>query len=372
MVAFDHKHYVPVLKWRAGEYLALSRLEDDVKSSVTPLFEIPEEKWDFEEKQAAVTLDEHLERFGKRLGAKWGNRRCFVDSCYLAGNRRIATTHHLEWIFSLARDNGCRAVPVVGLSRHDQYKAAVRRIIETDGRGICVRLQRQDFSEPGLRDGLRSLLQYMEIGASSVDLVIDENLLELGSSAADYAALLQSRLGALPAKRKWRTLTVTGSVFPESLPSTKYRPHGTLSRIEWLGYKGLVARLGPEDRIPSFGDYSVSHPRTNKLDPRFMDPNAKVKYTIDDAWLVVMGTRMRQPPYREQYRDLCQRIIRVSPPVYPGKDFSWGDEYIYNCANSVMVKKKVTTTGGSSTWPCVCNNHHITRVVRDLASLYDT
>lgn len=53
---FDHNHYVPVLKWRQGEYLALSRLTATVMDWVTPLFEVPTEAWDFEAEAPAKSL----------------------------------------------------------------------------------------------------------------------------------------------------------------------------------------------------------------------------------------------------------------------------------------------------------------------------
>lgn len=52
---FDHNHYVPVLKWRMGEYQALLNLKKTVADWVTPLIEIPTEGWDFE-KRGAVKI----------------------------------------------------------------------------------------------------------------------------------------------------------------------------------------------------------------------------------------------------------------------------------------------------------------------------
>ena len=43
--------YVPVLKWRQGEYQTLHRLSDSIKDSITPLVNIPPIEWDFEEKR---------------------------------------------------------------------------------------------------------------------------------------------------------------------------------------------------------------------------------------------------------------------------------------------------------------------------------
>lgn len=38
---FDYKHYVPIVRWKAGERTALRELYDDDKAGLTPLIEIP-------------------------------------------------------------------------------------------------------------------------------------------------------------------------------------------------------------------------------------------------------------------------------------------------------------------------------------------
>ncbi len=41
------KFYSPILKWKLGEYLALSRLNESVKNHIVPLIEIPKVGYDF-------------------------------------------------------------------------------------------------------------------------------------------------------------------------------------------------------------------------------------------------------------------------------------------------------------------------------------
>lgn len=60
---FDHNHYVPILKWRMGEYQALLNLKKGVADWVTPLLEIPTEGWDFEKEEPAKSIDDHLSSF---------------------------------------------------------------------------------------------------------------------------------------------------------------------------------------------------------------------------------------------------------------------------------------------------------------------
>ena len=52
-LVFDHKHYVPRLLWKQGEYTALANLHSLSKYDVTPLIDIPEISFDFETREDA-------------------------------------------------------------------------------------------------------------------------------------------------------------------------------------------------------------------------------------------------------------------------------------------------------------------------------
>jgi hypothetical protein len=364
-ILFDHRHYVPILKWRQGEYQALLKLESSTKDAITPLLEIPEEAWDFENEQPKKTLDEHTEKFGKRLKEKWGARRCFVDSCYLDPSARCQDgTHHLSRLFALAEAEGCNAVPVTGLTREQLYQQSVASIVDAYGRGVCLRLTSDDYDGVDIKVSITNLLAALSVSPVDVDLVIDSKEF-VPHSASAYANAVLSYIQQTPYINRWRSLTVAGTAFPAVLSSAEYKPHGKAKRYEWLGYKVLIAKLGDGDRVPSFSDYTVAHPQTGKLDPRLLDPNAKIKYTIEDEWFVVIGSQVKKNG-RSQYRNLCDSIINNIPNIFDGEKFSWGDSYIYECSTNVSK----VTTGGTSTWPSVTNNHHMSRVVFEISSLH--
>ncbi len=358
---FDHLHYVPILKWRQGEYQALWRLSETVKDWVTPLLEIPTEPWDFETETPAKSLDEHLQRFGARIKSKWGARQCFIDSCYLDGAARMATgQHHLEFLFDQARQEEAAPVPVTGLGRHPDYDSAVRNIVAQDGRGACIRLSADDFST-SIESDLHDLIGRLGVSLQDLHLVIDMAEEISGSPVAQglaWKALLQQT----PQLNEWKSLTVAATAFPSTLPAAQFRPHGLAPRKEWTSYTFLLPNLGGL-RTPTFGDYSVSHPQTELLDPRLLDPNAKIKYTVDGDWLVHTGTQVKRHG-RGQFQALCQQLIGNPSSAFPGPDYSWGDLYIHGCANGTE------STGGTSTWPSVGNNRHFTKVVRDVATLF--
>jgi hypothetical protein len=360
---FDKNHYVPILKWRMGEYQALLHLKKGVADWVTPLIEIPTEGWDFEKEAPSKSLDDHLSPFGKRLYAKWGDATCFIDSPYLDAQAKMKSgTHHLEHIFELARTKDCQAIPVTGIRRHAAYINAVRRIIKEDDRGVCIRLTQDDFNE-ALEVKLDRLLDDLKTDMDTVDLVID--LADgIVATTNTQALVWKALLDQLPYLNDWNTLTIAGTSFPSSLPAVLFRPSGQVPRYEWLAYQRLI-NAHKLERVPSFGDYATSHPVTASMDPRMLDPNAKIKYTIHEESLVVVGKQVKLHG-RDQYVDLCKSLIAMKPAVFAGPAYSWGDKYIADCAT------KTVGTGGTSTWPTVATNHHITKAVRDLANFHGT
>ncbi|MCO4881572.1 beta family protein [Paraburkholderia caribensis] len=342
--------------------MALSRLSSAVKNWVTPLFEMPTEAWDFEAEAPAKSLDDHLAKFGSRLKQKWDARRCFVDSPFIDGTAKTANgKHHLVHIFDLARAAGAQPVPVVGIGRAPAYVSAVKSIVQQDNRGLCLRLVPDDF-DVSLHTDIGALLTKIGADVGQCDLVLD-CAADIAKSAKTQALVWKGLLDQVPGLADWRSITVAGTAFPQNLPASSYRPTGTARRDDWLGYKALLSLLPSGARVPTFGDYAVAHPQTEMIDPRMLDPNAKVKYTINDEWFIAMGSQVKKNG-RGQYAGICGTIVSAVPPVFMGASYSYGDKYIEDCANGTG------STGGASTWPTVGSNHHVTKVVRDVATLF--
>lgn len=352
--------YMPILKWRQGEYQGLFRLHDTIKDRVVPLFEVPTEAWDFETESPAKTLDEHLAPFGPRLQNKWENRLCLVDSPYLDDDAVMGDgSHHFEFVIRSAVAAGANPVPVTGLARSRAYQIAVQSVVRDLGRSVAIRLSPEDFT-PSLAAQLNSLLTLLEVSEQDCHLVIDVRA-GLVASPDTQALIWRSLLSQLPRAQSWSGITVAGTAFPSELSAALFRPQGSASRIEWQAYQVLISQLAPEDRKPTFGDYAVSHPDTEAIDPRLIDPTAKIKYTTANDWIVFVGHQVKRHG-RGQYQGLAQAVTQS--PLYFGSNYSWGDEYIYDCAYNSG------STGGPSTWPAVATNHHVTVSTIQLANFH--
>lgn len=357
----DHRHYMPILKWRMGEWQALEKLSPPVKERTVPLLEIPREKWDFELEQPAATLDEHLPKLAKAVQRKWP-RLCYFDCGLLEPAARMANGQHpVQWFFDQVRGHGHHySIPVTGLDRDAAYQAATATVIAQDKRGVCIRLIMEDFDRPDFAADLSDLLTTLGVTTANADMVVDYKAGPF-TPITSYATTMLNTLNALPLLARWRSLTVAGTAFPKDLPAVIYRPSAVAPRHEWVGYKALCARLPGTVRIPTFGDYAVVHPSQELLNMAVLDPTAKLKYTIDDAWYIAVGQQVKAHG-RAQMQGMCAALLANSHFAGPG--FSWGDQYIADCAAGTV------STGGTTTFPQVASNHHITKVVTDVASYH--
>lgn len=358
---YDHRHYVPVLRWKRGEYLAVSQLSSTAKDCITPLIEVPEIGFDFETNNLVKSLDEHLSPFAMRVKKYWQTRTCFVDLNLIDPSTLMDNGEHpVSFTFAQLRSLNCKAIPVIGIKRSPSYQTAVQKVVSQDKSGLCLRVSIEDAAQSNIRALIDVLLQKIGLGISDCDLVID-----LGAPNFDpvdgFTIIVGDILKTFPYLLKWRTLAIIGTSFPPSMAEVTFGS-GAIPRFEWLLYKKLVAILKrAKIRLPSFGDYVINHPDVLQVDMRIVKPSATVRYASDDAWLIIKGPNVRDNGFG-QYRSLCKAVTKSR--YFLGSKFSAGSEYIANCAAGI------SKTGNLSTWRKVGTNHHLEKVVRDISSFY--
>jgi hypothetical protein len=361
--AFNNRHYVPCLRWKRGEYQALSRLTLKAKWNITPLIEVAEIGWDFETEEEAKTIDEHLALFAKRLHDNWTDKWAFIDLKQISASERMQDGRHpLKFVFDDMENKKAFGIPVTGINRDQAYQAAVIEIISKEENGVCLRISIQDLMKPQFNNDLTSLLKELKLKPEDTDLILDLEapnfeLLE------GFTKMVQAVSGKLPYINEWRTYTICGTSFPETMGELDLGVK-ILKRYEWLFYKEFLKALGPKDRKPTFGDYAISHPKVAKIDMRMAKPAGTLRYAINDAWYIAKGPNVRDYKYAQYFGHSAKL---VSSEYFMGEIFSEGDRHIGKCA-----KKLVKTPGNLTTWRWVGTNHHIEKVVSDFSNLDDS
>lgn len=355
-MAFDHRHYVPILKGKKGEFDALSWLDAATKDALTPLIEIFTVPWDWNDDAPAKTIEAHLESAAKRIIGGWGaDRAIFIDTIWLDPDEQAGGKHHLEYLFDALRGE-VDAVPVGGLVRGNAHTAAVAAIVSQDDRGACCRLDADDVSDTtGLQPRIDAWLTAVGLTAADVDLVID-----LGEVTATNRGAFEIAAGALlpalPHLNDWRSLTLASGAFPRDLSSVPAESEELFDRHDWRLWRAVDVSAAP--RKPTFGDFAINHPELSDPDPRTMRPSASIRYTTDTQWLIVKRRWVRHG--YDQYRDASQ--IVAARAEYAGSAHCRGDGFIDACAAG-------GPTGNLTTWRAVGSCHHLRTTVETLASL---
>ena len=363
-MAIDAKHYIPILKAKAGEFQALTNLAAAAKHALTPLLEIVPIPWDYENEAPAKDLDAHLAPLPQKLLNAWGNQQsAFADLFYLEDEGQASDGRHpVQWLFDESRDRGMRLIPVTGLTRNVPYQTAVRDVILADHRGCCIRLILDDLAQGVFPvQAISQLSATLGVPMGGIDLVIDLGPISeelLGSYKLMMPALVQTASAAA----NWRSFIVTASAFPMNLSDFDRDTISTTPRTEWSLWSHLFQVRANLPRVPTFGDYSIQHPEQPEVDPRIIKMSHSIRYTCESNWLVVKG-HAHKKGNAPQYRALCQQLTAMPQPPWRGAGFSWGDTFIEQCAQGQEGP------GSATTWRAVGTNHHLTHVCDQIANL---
>lgn len=366
-MTFDYKQYIPCLRWKMGEYQAVMRLSDDTKEKITPLIEIPQIGWDFEEGKEKKSIDDHLAPFPKRIHDKWGEAYCFIDIKHISSNKRMNDgSHPVNFILNSLNELNCSAVPVTGFEKDKEYQKEIKKmIIGKKTSGICLRFTIDQVARTTFNQDLDSLLSLLNIKPYYCNLVLDlvsPNFIPLEG----FLLVIQQIIKSLPYLNSWRSFSIIGTSFPETMGGI---PVGIkiLPRYEWQLYKKLIELLSTAElRLPTYGDYGILNPSArDDLDWRVISTSANIRYTIDDNWCIVRGRSDRDRKLvLEMYFELSRNLVNSN--YYYGPELSWGDAYIKDCADNKKGH------GTHTTWRTVGTNHHMKKVVQEISNFYES
>lgn len=357
-MTFGQEHYVPVLKGKAGELGALRELDPRARSGLTPLVEVPPS---VDEVDAAVT------RIGAAVPKCWPqDTPIFVDVlCAVDGVELEDGSDPLVALFKSLSRASTYAIPVVhSFDSEDRVRRVGAARDAVGHREVCLRIPDGDFDDlSDLTDDVEATLDLLACGPEDIHVVIDLGGLA-GTAERALVRTAEADLNDLPrGSAAWRTVTVAFARVPQTLSGeVATRSVGGIERTDALAWRQLQSRLSASgDRVPTFGDYNIDNPQYGDFDPRFMNPAASIRYTSDDEWIVFRGSGLKgSGAGYGQFHDLAAQCR--SHPAYRGAAFSWGDNFIDECAS------RAGSSGNLQNWRQVAVNHHLTHVTDALAT----
>lgn len=353
---FGFNHYIPVLRWKQAEWKALANLHLADRTRMTPLIEITPQS--VAPRQRRATTAEMLAKNAEDMRNSWNSSSLFVDLWLLDSHTEACGVHPLEYLAQRASAEHVSLIPVTGLDRRSDYQSAVRSVIEADAKGVCIRLLEKELVRPALREQLDQLLYELSIHCEETDLIIDYQVTSCHALA--YAGLC----ALLPHLKEWRTLTVVSGNFPRDLTGFSVGAH-LLPRRDWITWRDQVTATPHLPRRPSYGDYTIQH-AMYRAPPQRPNFSASIRYTTEVDWLIMRGEGVFHvgSPGFDQWPANAQLLC--ARPEFCGGNFSYGDQYIEH------MGQQTTRSGSAETWLRAGINHHMTYVVRQIASLFET
>lgn len=356
MKYYDENYYVPILKWKRGEQKALELIPIEQQNHLMPLLEIPPIPYDYVNEKESKTIDQHVENICEQIKNSWHVQRpIFLDLSLIEDKVNMENgVHPFVYIYENAKEMNIDFIPVTSLNRNTLYNEAVKEIINDNKLGLCVRLCDDDFDD--IEETLKGITDDYSIERKDIDLIIDFGYIS-PKDQNKTAVVAQVFINSIPHLEEWRSLTIAGTSFPETLSSIETGTTGTIPRTEWLIWNQIITKNRTKI-TPQFGDYCVANPEIIDIDPRFMNMAANIRYTGEEDYIIFRGKSIKRHGGQQNHA-LSEQVVNHSE--YKGKDFCWGDKYIHDCS------QKNCSPGNSETWRRVGTNHHLALVISQLS-----
>jgi hypothetical protein len=366
---FDHTQYVPILRFKESERLALKGLFIEDRLKVTPLFELSPNLIEQNttngagknaSTQKAICRDTIFSKVVQDILACWGRLPFFVD--YELIERLIPFTKKDHPVNSLCRAAIAENLPMVlvtGLNRPSAYQMAVKDYCKKTNIGLCLRLTVEDLRNEQLETEIQNLLSYFDIEYRHVDLLVDLKLIL--QNAVKYQEIVER----VPQIMSWRTFTVASGAFPKDLSDLEKNQQHEVSRSDWQHWFKQISEFGIK-RMPAFSDYTIQHPIYDFNPVQNPNISASIRYTSDNYWVIMRGEGLRNDNSSGYAQYWANAQLLTERDEFCGRDYSKGDEYISYIASQIQI------TGNPRTWLRAGINHHIVYTVRQLATTFGT
>lgn len=304
---------------------ALYNLKDDIKKEIIPLIEV-------------VSLGNGLEM------TYWENKLFYLyiyDDLY---NDDVTEFNKI-----IAKYDKKYIIPVISDTNTDDI---INSSISKSSNGIALRIKKSEF--PNINSIINRILNLSK--NTEIDLILD--LLDISDTDISRKNLsyLSNIINEIYNLIKIRRLIIASTSIPNSMSGyTQYK----ILELERYEIKLFDALSKITNSKLIFSDYCTRY--HEYIDYKhFVHKYFNIKYTIPNKYLLLKGDLDGDGYKKENIAPLCNLLVTDSR--YCGKDYSFGDNYIYNRTTI----NPALGYGNPTNWITNCINHHITFIVKSI------
>jgi len=327
--------YIPFLKLKPNEIMALKELETTSKQQLTPFFDFPYKKKRTEDefKKTANDMILKINRYLKDVPY------FYLDNFDVDSNLTIDGGNN--YIYLLNACDGLFVVPVISIDRSSEHMQSVcnakdNRHLISDR--VALRFVEEDFNNFNVvADEIEELLADTFSKFTCIDLIIDCRICSdqnIDSLVSKITAFIKDFNSTYPISKA----IVTGSSISASIGDIlKTNNEVELPRVELYIFDKVSTQIGDDFNLV-LGDYGIVSPDYSDLsiDPRLIlsVTTSKFFYTFDRSHYVIRGGSLKKHKRGYgQYNDAAEII--VAKPFFRGSDYSFGDNFIEEKSRSI-------------------------------------
>lgn len=339
--------YIPVLKWKQGERLAVQYLDKNIRTKIKPLFVIMDQE----------DPDLFLTKILKSVGP---NSPFYIDVHSNADISPEIINNFIDHIITQGDENSLFCIPVINSERDNSYHKLLKNKAPNLKNGVAIRLKTGDFSN--CKRTITKIIDNTGFSTSKIDLFIDLGIIQQLNDI-DEAEQIADEMISKMRSFNFRSIILCGSSFPPELGGRDAFSITQIVRQELI----IWDKINKKHNDVLFGDYVVDDPDLpTGLDFRFVRIVPTIRYTREKCWYIIRG-QYQKPLKYEQFHQLSQKVL--SSGFYSGQGYSWGDDKIYECGSG-PCKGRGCKHGNLTTWVTVGTNHHIVFTVNQLANYF--
>ncbi|MCM3363172.1 beta family protein [Niallia sp. MER TA 168] len=343
-------YYYPLLKNANNEMKALRELNEDTKTKIRPVIESKRIK-----PENVVNWEATYKTLGKYLKERVGDTKFIYDfNCAFEdlgeaeelknGLDQNLVQHCLEKMESAN-------LSVIPCFQHDSPAWLVKSVLQSGYNEIAIRIRCHDFQE-SFNPFVVSKLKY-DLEAANMDdgvkitLILDffdkeTSLNRIQNTISEFSSLNPSHLVYLATSCPENA----NAAAPNALTEVG-------ARKELNHFINLRTQFSKLD----FGDYTTR--LKGEILKGFNHYNSYIKifYTTETHYWIAKS-KLIGDDGEFTFHEICKELI--DQDFYPGREFSFGDEEIYKCANQELI------IGDHQSPIAISVNHHIETTVAQL------
>ena len=351
--------YIPFLKLKTNEIMAIKELDADLRKSLTPFFDFP-----YKNNRTEQDFKNTADRIFRSISRHLGDIPCFyLDNYDVDSNLIVDGGNSYAYLLEICED--LPIVPVISIDRTSEHVEAVCDAKDSgllDADIIALRFIPEDFENYSVVDeDIREKLSDAIEKFDDIHLVFDCRIC-LNQDIDSFASNIINFIEQFSNEYFIDKVVVAGSSIPASI-SEILSTHNEveLERCELELFERIYQEIDNNDYM-AVGDYTIVGPNYSDVD---LPPHAiynvitaKILYTFDDKHFVIRGGGIKtHARHYQQYNDLA--AIIVAKPFFRGASYSFGDNYI---------DEKSRNEGSGVTQSTILKptiNSHITYMLRD-------